>query len=80
MERRRQEMVDLWCDQNAEKRMQQVSQNEQRAADLKALALEKEKLDLEKQIRQKKRIQKQQILRDELKRQISELRKTYVFN
>jgi len=73
VERRRQEMVDLWTNQNAEKQYEKSLAAERKASDLRNIELEKEKLEIERELENRKRIEKQNILKAELQQQIQEL-------
>ena len=76
VERRRQEMVDLWTNQNAEKQYEKSLAAERKASDLRNIELEKEKLEIERELENRKRIEKQNILKAELQQQIQELSKS----
>ena len=73
VERRRQEMVDLWTDQNAEKRYERSLEHERKETDRRNIELEREKLEIERELENRKRIEKQNMLKEELQRQIHEL-------
>ena len=77
VERRRQEMVDLWTNQNAEKQYEKSLAAERKASDLRNIELEKEKLEIERELENRKRIEKQNILKAELQQQIQELSKFF---
>merc|ERR1711962_429581 len=73
VERRRQEMVDLWTNQNAEKQFEKSLAAERKESDRRNIELEKEKLEIERELENRKRIEKQNILKAELQQQIHEL-------
>jgi len=66
-------MVDLWTNQNAEKQYEKSLAAERKASDLRNIELEKEKLEIERELENRKRIEKQNILKAELQQQIQEL-------
>ena len=68
-------MVDLWTNQNAEKQYEKSLAAERKASDLRNIELEKEKLEIERELENRKRIEKQNILKAELQQQIQELSK-----
>ena len=69
-------MVDLWTNQNAEKQYEKSLAAERKASDLRNIELEKEKLEIERELENRKRIEKQNILKAELQQQIQELSKS----
>ena len=70
-------MVDLWTNQNAEKQYEKSLAAERKASDLRNIELEKEKLEIERELENRKRIEKQNILKAELQQQIQELSKSF---
>ena len=72
-------MVDLWTNQNAEKQYEKSLAAERKASDLRNIELEKEKLEIERELENRKRIEKQNILKAELQQQIQELSKFFFF-
>jgi len=70
-------MVDLWTNQNAEKQYEKSLAAERKASDLRNIELEKEKLEIERELENRKRIEKQNILKAELQQQIQELSKYF---
>ena len=70
-------MVDLWTNQNAEKQYEKSLAAERKASDLRNIELEKEKLEIERELENRKRIEKQNILKAELQQQIQELSKFF---
>ena len=70
-------MVDLWTNQNAEKQCEKSLAAERKASDLRNIELEKEKLEIERELENRKRIEKQNILKAELQQQIQELSKSF---
>ena len=68
-------MVDLWTNQNAEKQYERSLAAERKESDRRNIELEKEKLEIERELENRKRIEKQNILKAELQQQIAELSK-----
>ena len=77
MERRRQEMVDIWTEQNEEKQALNCLQADEKQRQAEQLQLDREQAQLERQINERKRLEKQQMLRNELQSQIDELSKYF---
>jgi len=73
VERRRQEMVDIWTTQNDDKLDAQNAAYDEKLKQARQLELDREQEALEKELNEKRRLEKQEMLRNELQQQINEL-------
>jgi len=73
VERRRQEMVDIWTDQNHDRQAQLTLDADEKDRERKRVDLEREEAEIAAKMAQQLRAQKQQQLKDELHQQIVEL-------
>ena len=68
-------MVDIWTTQNDDKLDAQNAAYDEKLKQARQLELDREQAALEKQLNEKRRQEKQEMLRNELQQQINELSK-----
>ena len=72
-------MVDIWTTQNDDKLDAQNAAYDEKLKQARQLELDREQAALEKQLNEKRRHEKQEMLRNELQQQINELSKYFYF-
>ena len=70
-------MVDIWTTQNDDKLDAQNAAYDEKLKQARQLELDREQAALEKQLNEKRRHEKQEMLRNELQQQINELSKYF---
>merc|ERR1711892_1433877 len=73
VERRREEMVDIWTDQHNDRQVQLSLDADEKDRERKRVDLEREEAEIQRQLAHQQRHDKQQRLKDELHQQIVEL-------
>merc|ERR1712128_29105 len=73
VERRREEMVDIWTDQHNDRQVQLSLDADEKDRERKRVDLEREEAEIQQQLAHQQRHEKQQRLKDELHQQIVEL-------
>ena len=70
-------MVDIWTTQNDDKLDAQNAAYDEKLKQARQLELDREQEALEKELNEKRRLEKQEMLRNELQQQINELSKYF---